>query len=316
MIEREVIIEGGGPAGAACAWRLKQYQFSPLILEKSNFPRAKPCAGWLTPKVFELLETDPTNYPFGLTHFNSFKISLLGIKFRLSTHQYAIRRIEFDSWLIDRADVEVRQHQVRKIEKTSSGYTIDGLFHTKFLIGAGGTRCPVRQNFFKRIPSHQSDRLIIAKEEEFRYPIKDKDCHLWFFENGLPGYAWYVPKMDGYVNVGIGASASGLKKKEKTLNAYWNQLVEDLATAKIVNDHPYQPLGYSYYLREASQPPQIDNAFLIGDALGLATRDMGEGIAPAIESGLLAADAIIHNKKYSTCSIPRFSFPSLIRLRS
>jgi flavin-dependent dehydrogenase len=158
--------------------------------------------------------------------------------------------------------------------------------------------------------------LIIAKEEEFRYPIEDKDCHLWFFENGLPGYAWYVPKSDGFVNVGIGASAAGLKKKGKTLNAYWDKLIEKLSSAKIVNGHTYQPLGYSYYLRATSHPHQIDNAFLIGDALGLATRDMGEGIAPAIQSGLEAANAIIHNKNYHIRKIPRLSFPSLLRLRS
>jgi flavin-dependent dehydrogenase len=315
MIEKDIIIVGGGPAGAACAWRLKQHHLDPLILDKADFPRVKPCAGWLTPNVFELLETQPDNYPYGLTHFDSFKISLREIKFRLPTHQYAIRRVEFDAWLLDRTDVEIRQHQVRNIEKTSSGYLIDGQFRTKVLIGAGGTHCPVRQILFKPSPSEQQDRLIIAKEEEFQYPISDEDCHLWFFENGLPGYAWYIPKTNGYVNVGIGASAAGLKKKGKTLNTYWSQLVEKLASSQIVSDHPYRPLGYSYYLRGTPFPPQVDDALLIGDALGLATRDMGEGIAPAIQSGLLAADAIIQNKDFQIHSIPRFSFPSLLRLR-
>jgi flavin-dependent dehydrogenase len=41
------------------------------------------------------------------------------------------------------------------------------------------------------------------------YPFSDERCHLWFFEDGLPGYAWYVPKADGYLNVGIGGSAHG-----------------------------------------------------------------------------------------------------------
>ena len=41
-----------------------------------------------------------------------------------------------------------------------------------------------------------------------------------------------------------------------------------------------------------------DNAFIVGDAAGLATRDMAEGIGPAVRSGLEAAEAILHGKEY------------------
>ena len=54
--------------------------------------------------------------------------------------------------------------------------------------------------------------------------------------------------------------------------------------------------------------------YIIGDAIGLATMDMGEGISPAIKSGLMAADSILHNTQYSVASIPRYSLRSLIRL--
>jgi len=40
------------------------------------------------------------------------------------------------------------------------------------------------------------------------------------------------------------------------------------------------------------------DAFLSGDAAGLATRDMAEGIGPAVRSGLRAAQAILHDKPY------------------
>jgi flavin-dependent dehydrogenase len=157
--------------------------------------------------------------------------------------------------------------------------------------------------------------LIITREEEFPYPYHDDRCHLWFFENGLPGYAWYVPKSDGYLNVGIGASAARLQTREESLNAHWSRLVEKLDQTGLVTGHDFQPQGYSYYLR--GKAPQIHqgNAFLVGDALGLATRDMGEGLGAAIRSGLQAADAIIYNRPYTISSIPRFSLPSLLRLR-
>ena len=42
-----------------------------------------------------------------------------------------------------------------------------------------------------------------------------------------------------------------------------------------------------------------DDAFLVGDSAGLSTRDLCEGIGPAVRSGLLAADAIASGGAYS-----------------
>jgi len=314
-MDYDLLFIGGGPAGAACAYQLNQHQIKCLILDKAIFPRSKPCAGWLTPSVFDSLQIQPDEYPYGLTQFASFKISLRGIKFRLPTHQYAIRRNEFDTWLLERAGVDCIHHKVQKIERLDNGFLIDDQFSAKYLIGAGGTHCPVRQAFFKREPSQQLDGLILAKEEEFPYPHTSQHTHLWFFEKGLPGYTWYVPKSNGYINVGVGAKATGLKTRGRTIKDYWDQFVIELAKSGLVNDHEYHPLGYSYYLRHSSPQLRSGNAFLIGDALGIATLDMGEGIAPAIQSGLLAADAIIHNNEYSIKSIKRYSLPSLLQLR-
>ena len=77
----------------------------------------------------------------------------------------------------------------------------------------------------------------------------------------------------------------------------------------------YKPAGHSYFLRQNLPEIRKGNAFLVGDALGLATLDMGEGIGPAIRSGQLAAEAIVQGKEYSVRSIPRYSVPSLVGLR-
>jgi hypothetical protein len=55
--------------------------------------------------------------------------------------------------------------------------------------------------------------------------------------------------------------------------------------------------------------------YLVGDAAGLATVDMGEGIGPAIQSGILAAESILTGGEYRVDYIPRYSFPSLVGLR-
>lgn len=315
MIETDVLIVGGGPAGSACAWQLSRHDIPCLVLDRADFPRNKPCAGWITPEVFNSLELTPDEYPLSLTRFTSFEIALRGLKFRLPTLQFAIRRIEFDAWLLKHSSVKVKQHQVRQVKKVDGSYRVDEQFSAKFIVGAGGTHCPVRRSLFNFASKGPQNGLIITREEEFSYPIKDDRCHLWFFQDGLPGYAWYVPKANGYVNIGIGGSARKIKARSQTMNQHWVNLVEKLEKSGLVTEHNYQPQGYSYYLRQKALPPQQGNAFLVGDALGLATQDMGEGIGPAIYSGILAADAIIHNQPYQVSAIPRYSLPSILRIR-
>jgi len=106
-----------------------------------------------------------------------------------------------------------------------------------------------------------------------------------------------------------------MKSRGITLNQYWDQLVEKLEEMGLVSGHSYKPLGHSYNLRGKSPNLQRGNAFLVGDALGLATRDMGEGIGPAIHSGKMAAEAIFLNQDYSIKPIPRYSFTSLLGFR-
>lgn len=314
MQKTEVIIIGGGPAGSACAWRLKQDNVDCIILDQHEFPRFKPCAGWITPDVVRDLDFPVAEYPHSFTTFRSFQISIKGFRFKLPAHQHAIRRYEFDDWLARRADVPLIRHTVKTISQDGDGFVVDGEYRAKYLVGAGGTHCPVYRAIFEPVEARPKSCLIVAQEEEFAYPYTDANCYLWFLENHLPGYAWYVPKANGYVNVGVGGKAEELKSKGDSLKNHWNLLVKKLETTGMIRDHTYKPSGHSYYIRTKLPEVRIGNAFIIGDAVGLATLDMGEGISPAIKSGLLAAEAIAHNSTYSVSSIPRYSLRSLIRL--
>ena len=315
MHDADVIIVGAGPAGSACAWKLRQHGMRVLLLDKETFPRLKSCAGWITPGVLQDMQIAPADYPHGLTHFSRFLVTIKKMQFSLRTRQYAIRRIEFDNWLLERSGADFAVRQVRQIEKKEDGFLVDGKFSARYLVGAGGTNCPVYRAFFQELSPRNHKRLILAMEEEFPYHAADLTCRLWFFQNGLGGYAWYVPKAEGYVNVGVGGTAEGLRLDGDNLKRHWELLTRKLEMAGLVAGHIYHPIGHSYYVRGATPLPRIGNACLVGDALGLATQDMGEGINAAIQSGLRAADAIAGGCVYSVDSIPRYSLPSLLGWR-
>jgi flavin-dependent dehydrogenase len=265
--------------------------------------------------VLRDLEIRPADYPGGLTRFAALIISVRGLTFPLPTRQYAIRRWEFDDWLLRRAGVAVHQHKVERIVRVGKSYHVDGMFSADYIVGAGGTRCPVYRTLFRDACPRDGGSLIVTLEDEFPYSTIDSHCRLWFVEHGLSGYSWYVPKANGIVNIGIGGQAETLRAAGDHITRHWRLLVNKLDRLGLVRDYAGQPRGYAYYLRQARPKLRRDNALIVGDAAGLATRDMGEGIGPAIRSGLLAAEAILHDRDYSLQSVAKTSLlPSLSKL--
>ena len=307
MYTTDVLIIGGGPAGSTCGWHLRKNGVDCLILDKQHFPRTKLCAGWITPLVMNDLQFSVDEYPHSILTFPFLKVEVKGFKFKYRSQQYSIRRYEFDYWLLKRSGVTVINHEARSIVKEEEQFEVDGKFRARYLIGAGGTNCIVYRTFFSKINPRVKDFLIIALETEFPYHYTDTDCYLWFLQNDLPGYSWYVPKGGGYINIGIGAYQEKLKQKNNSIKNHWQNFKNMLQKLSLISACEFTPRGYSYYIRGNVANVQQDNAFIIGDAAGLATRDMGEGIGPAVKSGLLAAEAILHNKPLSLKSISSYS---------
>jgi flavin-dependent dehydrogenase len=306
VIETEVLIVGGGPGGSACAWRLKQHKIPCIVLDQEDFPRFKPCAGWITPEVVRDLGLKPGEYPHGFVTFTSLRVVINDFKLRLPTRQHAIRRVEFDHWLLERSGAPFYRHAVKTIREIDGAYVVDDRFRARYLVGAGGTYCPVYRTLFKTASPKARAALIAAQEDEFPCEWDQADCWLWF-KKDLPGYAWYVPKGNGYVNVGVGAWAEKLKASGASLKEHWERLVDDVDRLGLVRGHAYQPVAHSYYLRQRLPAIRSGNAFIVGDSAGLATLDMGEGIGPAIRSGMRAADAIATGQPYSLDGIASYS---------
>ncbi len=312
MFTTEVIIVGGGPAGSSCAWQLRRRGIECIVLDRQTFPREKLCAGWITPEVVHDLEMDISNYPHSFLTFQAIQVHLYGIHFKMQSVQHSIRRYEFDDWLLKRSGATVHQHYVKNIEKQDSYYVIDGQYRCKYLVGAGGTKCPVYRQLFKPVNPRVRELQAVALERESTYQWHNGDCHLWFFDKGLPGYSWYVPKGNGYLNVGTGAMAEKLTTRGEGIKQHWDYFLRKLHSNELVEDSSFTPGGYSYYLRADLDVASVDNAFVIGDAAGLATRDLCEGIGPAVRSGKLAADAIVNGSEYSLSTVGVFSIDKRI----
>jgi menaquinone-9 beta-reductase len=298
MRDVDVIIVGGGPAGSAAAHRLKAGGADVLVLDKELFPRLKLCAGWITPEVLRDLHWDTSGYPHGFLSFRRLHFHYKGIGVPVPCVQHSIRRVEFDAWLLRESGAEVVQHAVKEVRADDGGYVVDDTFRCRYLIGAAGTACPVRRSLFSA--ARPRDRLLqtVTYELEFACDWSDPDCHLWFFDRGMRGYSWYVPKSGGWLNVGVGAMAEPLKRRGDTIREHWAYLVAKLERQFGIRVPP-DPSGYSYYVRGPRGAARVDNAFLTGDSAGLATRDLCEGIGPAIRSGRRAADAILTGGPYS-----------------
>jgi menaquinone-9 beta-reductase len=312
VIDSDVIVVGGGPAGSSCAWSLKRKGINAIVLDQKTFPGRKACAGWITPKVFKDLELKIGDYPHSLLRFKKLHYIFGKRTITVPTRQYSIQRSEFDPWLLERADVPVHRHSVKNIRKENGSYIIDDMFRCSYLVGAGGTHCPVYRTFFREAHPRAEEFRIIAMVEEFPYDCQDRNCYLWFYEKDLPGYAWYVPKGGGYLNVGIGGKWAVLKERKETIREHWSHFIKKLERLSLVNNRSFNPRGHNYYLRQSGSVCQLGRAFIAGDAAGLATLDMGEGIGPAVESGVRAARAIAGGRPYSIKSIAKYSFASIL----
>jgi flavin-dependent dehydrogenase len=142
-----------------------------------------------------------------------------------------------------------------------------------------------------------SDRaaLISAQEVEFRidpreaasFNVAPEHPELYFCPD-LKGYGWCFQKQD-YLNVGFGRLDSRALPKATA------EFVDFLkARHTIPATASWRWYGHAYLVAEpVSRRAVGDAVMLVGDAAGLAYPQSGEGIRPAIESGLMAAATIV-----------------------
>ncbi len=300
----DVLVVGGGPAGSSFAWKLKTRGFDVVILDKNNFPRDKVCAGWITPATLDLLQIDREKYSRErvLQRFSGFKTSMIGHAEVLTRYEgtvsYGIRRSEFDHYLLARSGARMRLGEpLTSMERRNGSWIVNGNLNAPLVVGAGGHFCPVSR--FLRGGHERNEPMVIAQEVEFEMdrhqqndcPVRGETPELYFCDD-LKGYGWCIRK-ENFLNIGLGREDS--RNFAEHMKAFFGYLKK---TGKIPLNTPDKFKGHAYMLYNGMHTRVVDDGvMLIGDAVGLACPKSGEGIRPAVESALIAAEVFFSARK-------------------
>ena len=299
METADVLIVGGGPAGSSCAWALSRMGVNTLVLDKAAFPRDKLCAGWITPAVFAELKIDPVEYGKGRTcqPITGFRTGRIGGPETTVDYgrpvSFGIRRREFDQYLLERCGARMCLGEaVRTFQRTGENWVVNDRFGAPMLVAAGGHFCPVAGGFTdtakRRAPvvAAQEIEFPLDVRQQVACPVEPNIPEIYFCDD-LAGYGWCFRKGD-FLNVGLGREDRCRLHQHVARFRDWLD-----GRGRIPPNTPTKFRGHAYYLHGHSPRRLSDHGLLVvGDAAGLAYAQSGEGIRPAIESGLIAARVI------------------------
>ena len=207
---------------------------------------------------------------------------------------FAIRRCEFDHTLLARSGAALEPGApVRSLRRAGGRWIVNEDLEAGCLVGAGGHFCPVAREL-NGSPA-APEPIVTAQEVEFELdPRQRRACAVepelpeLTFSEDLRGYGWVVRKGD-FLNVGLG------RQDPRGLASHVEGFLRELdRQGKLPPGAPTRLRGHAYRLYGAQRRRVVgDGVLLLGDSAGLADPRSGEGIRPAIESGLLAAGIIV-----------------------
>ena len=295
----DAIVVGGGPAGSTCAWQLRRAGLEVAVVDKRDFPRDKVCAGWVTPAAVETLELDTDEYRASRVFqpIRSFRTGSMAGRMVETRYDevasYGIRRVEFDHYLLDRSGAnQLTGHSVKRLERVDGLWRVNDIAEAPVVVGAGGHFCPVARRLGAKVGSTES--IVAAHEVEFEMTEAQRgDCGVAeetpeiFFCEDLKGYGWVFRK-ENVLNVGLGREDN--RNIANHVRAFCDWLAE---RGRIPGDMPSKFKGHAYILHGRSRRISSgDGIVLAGDAIGLAYDRSGEGIRPAVESAVIAAEIV------------------------
>lgn len=320
-LDAEVIVVGGGPAGASTAHALAREGVDVLVLDRAKFPRDKTCAEYLSPQgsrilsdmnvLDEIERSGPAHLagmrvrsPDGQTADGEFKSTLGYRPFR--DYGLAVRRLILDAIVLDgarsagaRVEELVRVTDVTRDQAGRvSGVTViapDGSARSltcRYVVGADGLRSVVG----RRLGLTHTSRFFpkrIAFATHYR-KVRDVgalgEMHI---DHG--GYFGIVDVGGGLMNVAVVVPMSRAREIGERPAEVLEQWIETrpYLAERFVGAERVEPVRATGPFASESRPAWAPGAVLVGDAADFFDPFTGEGMYAALRGGELLAPFIV-----------------------
>ena len=287
--DADVLIVGGGPAGASAAIRSAQLGARPLVLEPKSPPIDKACGEGLMPAALASLRRlgvrVPDGHPFrGIRYIDGGdpECSAVG---DFGQAGRGVRRIALHRALHERVrevGVEFANVRVSSVRQFDGYVEADG-YRAPYLIAADGLHSDIRRQLAVGSPARHAPRYGIRRHYR-RAPWTDRVEVHWSHR----GEAYVTPVGEETVGVAILFEESG--RFDELLDAF-PRLAERVDGAPIATeDRGAGPFEQRVERRV------VGRVLLAGDAGGYLDALTGEGVALALETGAAAAEAVAEGR--------------------
>ena len=321
QLEADVLIVGGGPAGAASGYWLAQHGLQPVIVERKHFPREKTCGDGLTPRAVKQIDDMGLGKQLERFHrYDGLRATAHGKALELHwpshpiypQHGYVVRRRELDAMVALNAQssgaILLQGHEAlspildngRLLGASIIDHDTNEAFEirSKFVIIADGANSrfgrALGTSRTKAWPYGTAIRTYWQSPRhaepwiESALDVKDRQG------NSMPGYGWIFPVGDCTINIGVGLLSTFKKFKDVNTTHLLDSYAHVVADSWGINpDHPECKATSGKIPMGGSVGPKVGANFLvIGDAAGSVNPFNGEGIDYAYETARMAASVL------------------------